>query len=143
MRQLIQERQCHGLALGLGQDLERPADGGAALVAGQLVDNLRLIIHQPPKKHSFRVRFNLRTRAPAPQLVDDAPTGDLEDPGTEAPSPWVEVAGMLPDGEKDILDNLFSGWAIQLPCGQACQNGPIAFVKWVERFTLAFGESSD
>jgi hypothetical protein len=140
---LIQEGRCHGFALGLGQDLERTADSRTALIAGQLVPDLGRIILEPIQKHAFRVGCNLRSRAPAAQFVHDAPTSDLENPGTEAPALRVKAAGVLPDGQKDILDNLLSGRAIQLSCSQACQNGPIAFVERVERRGLPFGESSD
>src|SRR6266508_1202256 len=143
MGQLSEEGQRHGLALRLGQDLERAPDGRAALIACQLLPHPRSFIGKPVEEYSFRARFNLRTRALPTQLVDNAAAGDLEDPRPEAASVRVEVARVLPDREEDVLDDLLRGWAIQLSRSQARQDWTVAFLQWVQGIVAALSNSPD
>src|SRR2546425_1286726 len=143
VRQLIQERQRHGFALQLGQNLEGAPDGRATLIPYQLIRHFRSVICHPLEKHTIRVRIELRTRPPVSQLVHDAAARDLDDPRLEAAAPRVEAARALPNREKDILDDFLRGRTVQSSCSQACEKWPVAFVQGVECFTAAFGEPPD
>jgi len=65
-----------------------------------------IIICAAVEERSRRVRFDLRTRAPAAQLVHDPPARDLKYPGPKVASPRVEAGCVSPDRREQILDDL-------------------------------------
>jgi len=109
-----------------------------------LLGHLRRIVHQPCETTFLWVHLELWPGAPAAQLIDDAAAGDLEHPGPEGTSTWVEALRVLPDGQKNVLDDLFHlSIRAQFAIGMDEQSVPVSFIQEAESRLIIAAYSPD
>ena len=93
-----------------------------------------------PDAEALGVGFDLEPPAAPPQLVEHAEVGDPQDPGAEGASRRVEGAGLAPDRDEDVLDDLLGGGAAERLGGQVEDQRRVTAVEQAERVLTPGGE---
>ena len=103
--------------------------GGPGVARGQAFE------HEP-----IGIGDDLRLAAPATQLVQEAEVRDLQDPCADRAALGIEPVRVAPDGEEDLLHEVFGGGAVERPDGQPEDQPREATVEQPERLGGALGD---
>ena len=90
--------------------------------------------------HRRFARLIFGLAALAPQLVQEPEVRNLQDPRADRAALGIELSRVAPDGQEDVLHEVFGGGAVERPDGQADDQPREATVEQRERLLGALGD---
>src|SRR5207247_5336547 len=138
--EIVEEGETECLALRTGELVERRLEDGAAVLLPRRLGRPGVAGGEVREHEPLGIGHDLRLATPATQLVQEAEMRDLQDPRTDGAPLGIELSGVAPDGEEDVLDEVFGGRPIERLDGQAEDHPGEATVEQPERLRGAFGD---